>query len=141
MNIRKYDKKLSYKTDEFNSPDDVLDQERIEEVNEDESEEEEEDPFDSEEDDEIIEKFKKNLATMDSHWNDIYAKCEEDWDIYNLDQWSEDGKRKRGKRPIITMDICRKFVKTVVAETFRNPPGGANPSWRRFGREISISSC
>ena len=117
-------KKDNFKKDAFNSPDDVYDLEKLEDAGLDAEENSDEpDPFESETDKKILEKFKKDLAAMDAHWGDIYARCAQDWDIYTLDQWTEDGKRKRGKRPRLTMDITRKFVKSIVAETFRNPPG------------------
>lgn len=111
----------NYKNDDMNSPDDVIYQDRLnEELNPDYSEDQ---PEVTESDDEIIKQFTEHKAAMNSKWDDIYSGMEEDWDIYTLDQWTESGKRARGKRPIVTVDICRKFVKTIVAETFRNPPG------------------
>ena len=80
-------------------------------------------PVMDETDDQIIEKFAEDKTRMDDHWDPIYALSEKDWDLYLLDQWTEDGKRRRKGRPKVTVDICRKFVKSVVAETFQNPPG------------------
>jgi hypothetical protein len=113
-----------FKKDTKNSPDEVL----YEEALEDNKLGEEEDGAESESemtetDDEIIEKFGKDKARMDEHWDPLYNEAEEDWDIYLLDQWSADGIQKRKGRPIVTVDMCRKYVKSVVAETFKNPPG------------------
>ncbi len=113
---------MNFKQDQFNSPDEVLEYEREQAALDPDYEEDQEQGI-NETDSEIIELFDEHKATMEGHWNDIYNDMEDDWDVYNLDQWSESGKRARGKRPKITVDISRKFVKSVVAETFKNPPG------------------
>lgn len=110
MKKQKYD---SFKMDDYNSPDEAIEQDELEDSNEE---------F-TESDDEILKKFKDDQASADAHWNDIYSDMEEDWDIYQLNQWTDSAKRVRGTRPKVTVDITRKFVKSVVAETFRNPPG------------------
>lgn len=109
-----------YVRDTANSPDDAIFEDRLKNVTETEPEYA---PEVTEDDEEILKQYSEHKANMEGHWSPIYDECEEDWDIYNLDQWTERGKVARKGRPIVTMDMCRKFVKSVVAETFRNPPG------------------
>lgn len=108
---------------DFGSPDEELDEERAEIALNPEYEQEEDTEEWTEDDIEIIEQFDEHYSTMTSHWEPIYKEMEDDWNMYKLDQWTEEAKRARGRRPKLTQDIIRKFVKSVVAETFRNPPG------------------
>lgn len=71
---------------------------------------------------EVLEKFRADQAAAEAFWSDIYSQMEKDWDIYNLEQWSEHAKIVRANRPMMTVDISRKFIKSVVSETSRNPP-------------------
>lgn len=109
-----------FKRDPSNSPDDAIYEEALLEANQEAGEVIDEV---TEDDEEILAQYAEHNAQMEGHWSQIYDECEEDWEIYNLKQWTERGKMARKGRPIVTMDICRKFVKAVVAETFRNPPG------------------
>lgn len=98
------------------SPDELLEDKLLIEALDNEEEE-----FD-ESDDDIIANFTNHLDLMSSKWDPIYKEMETDWDFYTLDQWSEDAKRTRNNKVRVTIDISRKFVKSVVSETFRNPP-------------------
>lgn len=109
--------------EEIKSPSEALEYQREEEAMNNEKEYENDYKEVTEEDSEILENFKKHSSEMDSHWDPLFNEMAEDWDVYTLDQWTENGKRQRGRRPKVTVDISRKFVKSVVAETFKNPPG------------------
>lgn len=114
---------MDYK--ENKSPDKYIKDQLLDYANELESEieddMEENDVDNMEEDEDIIKIFNQNRSKMESKWSDIYDDMEDDWEMYILDQWNSD--TKRGNRPKLTMDISRKFVKAIVAETYRNPPG------------------
>ena len=105
---------------QYLSSEDFLKQERFE-SEEEEKEEEKEQITMSESD--IVKRFKERFKLMQSHWNPIYEEMQEDWNIYRLEQWTEQAKAIRKSRPQVTCDISRKFVKSVVGNTFANPPG------------------
>ena len=102
------------------SPDDYLITERYETEETDIAEETQ---VVTEKDKKILERFDKRYKAMKAYWQPLYEEMAEDWEIYQLKQWTESAKAVRKMRPQVTCDISRKFVKSVVAETFKSPPG------------------
>lgn len=108
------------KSKQMTSPDDYLLEERYE-TEEDEAAEDTQ--VLTEKDKKILERFDKRFKAMTAYWQPIYEEMAEDWEIYQLKQWTESAKAVRKLRPQVTCDISRKFVKSVVSETFKSPPG------------------
>ncbi len=104
----------------IDNPDAILEQQELETTLDIESEEQE--PEVTETDHQIVEMFTDNWAKAQAKWEGIYQKTQDDWNVYLGNQWTESSKQARGNRPKVTVDITRKFVKSVVAETYRNPP-------------------
>lgn len=108
--------------DDFNSPDELLELERLVESFDPEMASEFEEVEVTEKDSEIIEMFQRNHASAQEAWAEPFKYMAEDWDIYTLNQWSSRSKVLRGLRPKVTIDVSRKFVKATVGECYRNPP-------------------
>jgi len=74
--------------------------------------------------DTLITKIRKHAATCHSYWDSLYELMETDWGLYSGEgQWTEEASAARRNRPKLTLNQLPKFVKRVVAQTKKEPPG------------------
>ena len=71
----------------------------------------------------LVQKAEDDYSAAASYWGKHYQLMKTDWDFYSVkEQWTEQAKRARAGRPVLTISMLGKFVKRTVAETKRNPP-------------------
>lgn len=104
--------------DVMTTPDELLRVERFED-----EEQEARESKNTDKDDKIFKQYMARRKLMDAYWGEIHGEMRTDWNIYLLDQWTNEAKTKRKGRPMVTCDITRKFVKAVIAPTQSAPPG------------------
>ena len=104
--------------DVVTTPDELIREERFET-----EEQEAQEPKNTDKDSSIFKQYMARRKLMDAQWGEIHLEMRVDWDIYMLNQWTNDAKTKRKGRPMVTCDITRKFVKAVISSTQSSPPG------------------
>jgi hypothetical protein len=125
MAKKMYEDEMDSATGDYSSPDDSQFLEAIGvDEKEDDSQEVSEFGLSKEEEAKLIKRASKASKEAHSYWDSIYDLMEDDWDMYSgLSQWTEEASNARRNRPKLTLNHLPKFVKRIVAETKKNPPG------------------
>ena len=73
---------------------------------------------------ELKKRIRKSLKEASEYWSEHYDLMRNDWDAYSGKyMWSDEAKKARNGRPILSFPLLGKFVKRIVGETKKNPPG------------------